>query len=257
KHDDPVVLSELRNRNVNGIEVAPTKVWPNWQDANEKQATLYRKQLAEEGFEIPAMQAILFGKPELKVFDSNSHPQFLSHISRLADISAALGSSVLVFGSPKNRFRGQLSITEAMSIATDFFYSAAEICHDRGCCLGMEHNPVEYGCDFITNVADATDLVTRVNNPGFLLHLDSAGVHMCGPDIGHVIRHAGEFVHYHISEPLLAPIIDGSVDHASAAQALRDIGYNGWVSIEMKQPSTSQALYQSIDDAISHYVNDQ
>ena len=188
QHDDAEILSGLRDRGVRGIEIAPTKIWPEWQGANSEQAALYRRQLLDEGFEVPAMQAILFGRPELQVFDSSSHAAFVDHIKLVADLAAALGVKVLVFGAPKNRVRGQLSTHDAMTRAADFFRDVAEVCHSRECCIGLEHNPVEYGCDFVTNVADAKELVSRVDHPGFQLHLDSAGIHMCGPDMSDVYQ---------------------------------------------------------------------
>ena len=254
QHDDAEILSGLRDRGVRGIEIAPTKIWPEWQGANSEQAALYRRQLLDEGFEVPAMQAILFGRPELQVFDSSSHAAFVDHIKLVADLAAALGVKVLVFGAPKNRVRGQLSTHDAMTRAADFFRDVAEVCHSRECCIGLEHNPVEYGCDFVTNVADAKELVSRVDHPGFQLHLDSAGIHMCGPDMSDVIRSAKDFVHFHISEPMLEAVSGGEVDHRLAADTLRAVGYTGWVSIEMKLVSEINLLYQSVVKAASCYV---
>jgi len=249
------ILSGLHGRGVRGIEIAPTKVWPEWQGANAKSAALYRQKLSSLGFEIPAMQAILFGRPDLQLFDRDCHKSFFEHIKKVADLAAELGVRVLVFGAPKNRFRGQLSTSDAMQQAADFFSEAADICHQRQCCIGLEHNPVEYGCDFVTNVADARELVDLVGHPGLQLHLDSAGIHMCGSDIDKVIRGAGKFVHYHISEPMLEAVADGEVDHASAAESLKNIGYSGWTSIEMKLVPDTDILYRSIARAVSCYVD--
>lgn len=254
KHDDPEILSGLCDRGVRGIEVAPTKIWPEWKGANAKQAGLYKQHLSSLGLEIPAMQAILFGRPELQLFDKNSHKAFLDHIKNVADLAAGFGARVLVFGAPKNRVRGQLSMRDAMTQAADFFHQAAEICQQRHCCIGLEHNPVEYACDFVTNVADARELVDLVDHPGFQLHLDSAGIYMCGPDMSKVIRDAGKFVHYHISEPMLEAVAGGEVDHQLAAESLRVVQYTGWVSIEMKSTADTEILYQSVDEAVSCYV---
>ena len=78
---------------------------------------------------------------------------------------------------------------------------------------------------------------------------------MCGSSMEDVIRSAGEFAHFHISEPMLEPVSGGVVDHRSAAATLKDIGYSGWVSIEMKMVTEKQTLYQSIDKAVACYVN--
>lgn len=247
RHDDPSILQILKDNTVTGIEVAPTKLWPDWKGASYKNAKKYKEVMKEHGFELPAMQAILFSKPELQLFDKTSHSKFLEHIKLVADIANGFSSDVLVFGAPKNRKRGQIAYSEAMKIAAEFFYKAGEICEESECCIGLEHNPVEYGCDFITNVLDAKELVEMVNNTGFKLHLDSAGLHMCGSDISNVIHEAGEFVHYHISEPMLEPIYGGLVDQKKGIETLKSMGYKQWVSIEMKQASSIEILEKSLN----------
>ena len=246
QHDDPVILELLKTNGVTGIEVAPTKLWQDWKGVSHKGALDYKKVMQEKGFELPAMQAILFSKPELQLFDIASHNAFLEHIKLVSELANGFGSKVMVFGAPKNRKRGQIPYSEAMKIAEDFFYKAGEICAENDCCIGLEHNPVEYGCDFVMNVLDAKELVDRVDHEGFKLHVDSAGLHMCGGDISKMIKKAGEFVHYHISEPMLEPISGGEVDQKSGIDTLKSINYKEWVSIEMKQPSSVEFLEKSL-----------
>jgi len=248
QYDDPVILEILKANGVTGIEVAPTKLWQNWKDASHKEAREYKKIMQEQGFELPAMQAILFGKPQLQLFDKTSHNAFLEHIKLVADLANGFGSKVMVFGAPKNRKRGQLPYSEAMEVAADFFHKAGEICVKHECCIGLEHNPTEYSCDFVTNVLDAKELVEKVDHQGFKLHVDSAGLHMCGGDISEMINNAGEFVHYHISEPMLEPIFGGEVDQKSGIETLIAIDYKEWVSIEMKQPTSVKLLEKSLQD---------
>ena len=246
QHDDPSILKLLRDNGIIGIEVAPTKLWQDWEGASYKEALEYRKVMQDEGFELPAMQAILFGKPELQLFDRTSHNAFIEHIKLVAELANGFGSKVMVFGAPKNRKRGQMPYSEAMDIAQEFFYKAGETCVEHACCIGLEHNPVEYGCDFVTNVLDAKELVEKVNNQGFKLHVDSAGLHMCGGNISEMINQAGEFVHYHISEPMLEPIFGGEVDQKSGIETLKMMDYKEWVSIEMKQPASLDLLEKSL-----------
>jgi D-psicose/D-tagatose/L-ribulose 3-epimerase len=246
QHDDPNTLTQLQQLGVKGIEVAPTKIWPGWKGANHKSATAYKSKMAELGFKLPAMQAILFGRPDLQLFDCSSHKKFFEHFKLLSEIASGLGSKVLVFGAPKNRKRNQTPYSEATEIAAEFFTKAAEICSQNNCLIGLEHNPVEYGCDFITNMHDAKQLVKQVDHRGLKLHLDSAGLHMCGGDISELIQLAGDFEHYHISEPMLEPICNSEVNHADAFTALKKIDYRHWVSIEMKQPKTTSIFFSSV-----------
>jgi D-psicose/D-tagatose/L-ribulose 3-epimerase len=248
QHDNPAILELLKANGVTGIEIAPTKLWQDWKGASRQKAREYKNIMEDQGFELPAMQAILFGKPELQLFDTTSHDAFLEHIKLVSDLTNGFGSKVMIFGAPKNRKRGQMPYSEAMEVASDFFYKAGEICIENECCIGLEHNPVEYGCDFSTNVLDAKELVDKVGHEGFKLHVDSAGLHMCGGNISEMISKVGEFVHYHISEPMLEPIFGGEVNQKSGIEKLKDIDYKEWVSIEMKQPSSVELLEKSLQE---------
>lgn len=252
-HDDPLILKRLSELGVTGIEIAPTKVWPEWRDISKKSIKNYRTKLSDLGFKVPSLQAILFGKPELNIFNVNCHHDFFEHIKLVADIANGLGADVIVFGSPKNRKRNQVSLMDSEKIAQDFFLKVGDICQQRGCNMGIEHNPVEYGCDFLTNINDVSNFVSSLNHASVQLHVDSAGIHMCGGDIEQAIVNSIPFIHYHISEPMLEPIVNGVVNHVAAATALKSINYNKWVSIEMKQPSSTDELYGSVLKSISDY----
>ena len=76
RHDDPRILKLLENYRVLGIEIAPTKLWPEWKGASYQKASNYKKKMKACGFHLPAMQAVLFGKPELQIFNKESHSDF-------------------------------------------------------------------------------------------------------------------------------------------------------------------------------------
>ena len=68
----------------------------------QKQASIIHQDYQSKGFEIPALQAILFDKPDLQVFgDSHSQSELIAHLEKVASLANALGAQVLVFGSPK------------------------------------------------------------------------------------------------------------------------------------------------------------
>ena len=241
--DESAVLETLRQMGVSGIEVAPTKIWPAWQGASEAAAGEYRRRLAAEGFCVPAFQAILFGRSDLQVFDEATWPALEEHFRRVAGLAAALGAGVLVFGSPKNRRRGQLAMSKAVPRAVQLFRRLGAICTQHGVRIALEHNPPEYNCDFATSAADAAEFVALVGSPAVALHLDSGGLRLSGGDMAEAIRSAVPFVHYHASEPMLEnPARSGTVDHAKAAAALTSVRYDGWISLEMKGPDSLDGI---------------
>lgn len=244
--DGREVLSMLRKSGVDGIEIAPTKVWPDWEGATPSAAAELRKALSDEGFTIPSMQAIVYGKPDLQLFDRSTHEALFDHLRLVADLAAAMGAGPLVFGAPKNRLRWQLEFSEAFKLAVEVLQKIGEIFHARGVVFAWEPNPVEYGCDFITNVADGRRLVDAVASPGVKLHVDSAGLHLSGGDIGEALRRASPFVHFHASEPFLAGPDKGVVDHIALARVLSTLDYRGWVSIEMRSHANAMAAIAAV-----------
>src|SRR5262249_42723693 len=126
-------------------------------------------------------------------------------------------------------------------IAVDFFRRAGAAAASRGVMLCIEPNPRAYGCDFVNSSAEARDLIARVDSPGFGLHLDAGAMTLQG-EPPTAIAEDGLPKHFHISEPRLAPLGGGAVDHRAFALALRRGGFDGWCSIEARRPEHGSAL---------------
>ena len=234
---DAAIADVLVELGVSGIEIAPTKMWPAPLEASDAAIDAYRRNWEAHGIAIIAAQALLFGHPELTLFeDAATRERTFTYLSGIVRACARLGAKWLVFGSPKNRRRGSRDVKDVLDEAIDFFGRLGEIAAAAGTCIVMEANPTEYGADFITNAAEAIALVKSVNHPGFRLHLDTACMTLAGDDSNEVIPTAAPLLsHFHASEPQLAPVGDGPVDHRRFAAYLRAIDYRGWVSIEMRQ----------------------
>ena len=231
------ILPILSNAGVTGIEVAPTKCWPGWIGATPEAVRGAARLFAEVGFTIPSMQAILFGRPDLKVFGSEAERMaFLSHIDDVAKIAEGLGARTLVFGSPSNRDPGDLAPDKAMNAAVSVLSAAGDICARRGAWLGIEANPAIYGCKFITRWFEAAEFVRRCNNPGIRLHLDAACTILAGDNLTEAVAETTDILaHVHISEPHLNTFGSPTVDHATFGRTLRNAGYTGWCSVEMRR----------------------
>lgn len=243
---ESALLPRLAKLGVQGIEVAPTKRWPNWVGITHSSAIEYKETLLANNLVVPAFQALLFGRPDLQLFETDTHRAFLEHIELVAELASWMNAKALVFGSPKNRIKGVLSTVEADSIAVDFFSRAAAICVDHGVVLAIEANPVEYGCDYITTTQQARNLVDQVNHTGFRLHFDSGALHMSGDDVATAIGETVPYAHCHVSEPYLSPLLGGVVAHEQISIALKNCGYDGWVSIEMKTIEDIDVIESSV-----------
>jgi D-psicose/D-tagatose/L-ribulose 3-epimerase len=199
------------------------------------------------------MQSILFQKPELQLFGEG--PGFGEHLRRCAGVAAQLGAGAVVFGAPKNRDRGNLSEEAAFARAVEVLGPIAEAYAAAGVALCWEANPTQYACNFVTDGREAARLVRAVGSVGLRLHLDTACAQMAGEDVGELVRENADILaHFHASERMLGRFAEPSEGHAGAAAALHEVGYAGWVAVEMRtQEDVLGALAQAAEFAMETY----
>ena len=247
---DDLVQAALVRRGVEGIELAPMKYWPSAPDVPRHQLAEFRARWTDAGISIIALQAILFGKPELQLFGSDEQRTALEHfLVGMTSLAGTLGATVLVLGAPKNRLRHDLPETAAIASAAPLLRRIAVAAVDHGCVLCVEPNPARYGGDFVGTSEEAMRLVHAVDHPGFGLHLDAGALAINAESDEQILRAAPHARHFHVSEIDLRPIGDGTVDHRRLAELLRRARFQGWCSIEMR-PIPPGALAETIDRAL-------
>ena len=255
QEQEPQVFEILKKYDVGGIELAPTAIFPDWDACTAEAGAAYRCYLEKHGFEVPALQSILFGRGDLSVFDSSCCDAFLKHIEQVASFAQGVGAGVLVFGSPKNRRRGQLSMGQAFEGAAPLLRAMGEICLHKDCVIGWEHNPIEYQCDFINNLADVCEFVDYVDHPGVRVHGDAGGLDFCGEPLPHELFQKAHFAHFHASAPYLDPISQQKFDYSALIAALRKEGYAQWLSIEMKRAENPLEVIEEAVRLISDHLS--
>lgn len=249
--DDAAAVA--RAHGIGAVEVAPARVCARPWEASPAEAASYRAQWEDRGLPIVALQALLYGRPELTLFGSaDDAARLADHLAGIIDLAAGLGAGTLVFGSPRNRRRRDLADEEAFGRAVDFFRALAPRAADRGVWLCLEANPPDYGCDFLTTSADVLRFVAAVDRDGVGVHLDTGGMRLAGEDPAAVFATAGpRWRHLHASEPHLVPLGTGGVDHAAVARAVASSGYGGCVSVEMAPPPVGAGWRAPLEQALT------
>lgn len=247
--EERAIALRLRALGVDGVEVAPSRHWPDLSTVSDRDVALYRNFWLEHGLVISSMQALLYGRPKLTMFqDAATRDRTLAYLRHAVRIGSGLGAQVLVFGSPGNRRRGDVRNTDAFAIATDFFRTLGDDAVDHGVTVGIEANPTEYDCDFLTTNAEVTTFVTSVGHPGIVHHIDVGGTILTNEPLDVVVRDACPVAHVHASEPYLTGLGRHKTAHCAMAAALVGVGYSNWVSIEMRRDEGNPV--GAVEDAI-------
>lgn len=236
-HDgsDPVFLEKVADAGFDGIDIAPTKIWPGWQLPDDRGAG-FRGQLGQYGLCAVGMQSLFFGAGQLNLFlqEDDGWQAFLSHMERLAEIATATGATRIVFGAPASRDPHSLDTDTAWQIACERLRLVGDLYQGRNIVLCMEPVPSAIGGRFLCSTMETADFLRAVNHASVKLNLDTAVLLHENADISETITQCADLVgHVHASEPALGNFEYPRVDHTAVSAALRKVGYKGAIAIEM------------------------
>ena len=182
--------------------------------------------------------------------DAEMRKRTAAYLCDLARLSADLGGKVLVFGSPQQRsLQGGVALAEAHDHFVEVLTAALPVLEETGCVVAIEPLSTKE-TDVITTAAEACTLIDRIGSPHVRLHLDVKAMSSEAEPIAEVIRsNAQHLEHFHANDANLQGPGFGDVDFAPIFQALRDIAYDGWVSVEVFDyaPGPERLAHDSLD----------
>lgn len=218
----------LKNYGIDSLEISPFKFFGlSANDINLNDIDL-------NNIDIYSFQAILYPHNGNIFGSENEKNDVKNYLFKIIDIASKSNAKILVFGSPKNRKKNELSYCEAFNIAIPFFKEIGDYAHSKNIILCIEPNAKSYNCDFITNSNEGRELVLKVNSNGFKLHLDVGCMFLENENILDCIKTNLDILkHIHFSAPGLKSLICN--DHIKYNELYREIIkiYNGKIAIEM------------------------
>lgn len=257
--DEPFekVWPEARKLGYTGIEIAPFTLLPGSESVDVREVSAARRaevkqQAADAGLEVVGLHWLLaktsgfyLTSPEKAVQQDTAE-----YFKALAQLCADLGGKVMVLGSPQQRnLLPGVGYDEAESYAAEVLRTAMPACEGLGVTIALEPLGPAEG-DFMLTAETAINLAKLVDSPNCNLHLDvkAMSTEPNSPDV--VIRESSDWlVHFHANDPnLLGPGM-GKVEYGPIFDALKDIDYAEWVSVEVfkYEPSPQEIAKQSID----------
>ncbi len=219
-----------------GLEVAPFTLASRITDVTAARRSQLRKQAEAAGITIIGLHWLL-AKTEgfhLTSADDAVRKRTGEYIAELARAAADLGGDILVLGSPLQRNLPEGTTREqGDALAADTLSHCLKALDETRVFLCLE--PLTTAeTNYMTTAAEGVRLLKRLDHPFVKLHLDVKAMSAEGTPVAEIIRaNAAHMKHFHANDPNKRGPGFGEVDFKPIFQALSDLNYDGWVSVEV------------------------
>jgi sugar phosphate isomerase/epimerase len=253
-------LDLTRECGYTGWEIAPFTLGGRPELLPASRREQLAQQIARSGVEMLGLHWLL-AKTEgyhLTTNDAEVRSRTSHYLGQLAQLCRDLGGSIMVLGSPAQRnFTSEMTHAQAAENARSVLEAALPELEKQQVTLALEPLGPGEG-NFWNHASQAVEVIEQIGSPHVQLHLDVKAMSSEGIPIADVIRANGKhLVHFHANDPnLLGPGM-GEVDFGPIFDALRDVQYEGWVSVEVfnYQPGIETIARQSMQNmrnALAH-----
>ncbi|MBN8247768.1 MAG: sugar phosphate isomerase/epimerase [Verrucomicrobia bacterium] len=225
-----------RDAGYQALEIAPFTFAPLITDLDAARRREIRTTAESAGMEISGIHWVLAHTEGFHVNhpDAGVRERTADYLVAAVDLCADLGGGFLIFGSPKRRdILDGVSSAQAVAWTRDTFAPAIRAAERRGVVLCMEPlAPSE--TNFLNTADDTWALVEPVGSPAFQIMLDVKAMASEGRPVADTIRsQRGRFAYFHANDVNLKGPGFGDMDFVPIAAALREVGYDGTVSVEV------------------------
>ena len=218
-----------------GLELAPFTLSPDVRQVGPADRKAIRQAIESAGLKVVGLHWLLACTEGLQLNDPDPRvrERTTQYLLALIDFCSDLGGEVLVFGSPQQRsLRPGWTPGQAFSSTVEIFRRCGERAEARGVVFCLEPLTTQE-TDFITTASEAASMVRQVRHPGFQMMIDVRAMCYEARSTPEVIRQVAPYIrHVHLNDPnLLGPGM-GDIDFGPILRTLREVGYEGWLSVE-------------------------
>jgi len=235
-----------------GIEIAPFTIDTDARNITAAQREEVRRQAVAADLAVIGLHWLLAKTAGfyLTSADAAVRRRTSDYLSELARLCRDVGGSVLVLGSPQQRnVVPGMSMDEAFAHAADVITAALPTLEEQDVVLAVEPLGPAEG-NFLNTAAEGVQLIEMVGSPNCRLHLDCKAMSSERISIPNLIReHYPRMVHFHANDPNKLGPGFGELDFLPIFEALGEVDYQGWVSVEVfdYSPGIERLAQESID----------
>ena len=236
-----------------GLELAPFTIFGDFSPAALAQGVSEAKRVfAQSGLAFAGLHWLLAKPAGLSITTADTALRRKSwvHLRRLIDCAAELGGGKLILGSPKQRDSeaGQ-GREQATAILADELAAIAPYAAERGSTILIEALSSDQ-TDVVNLMAESAAIVARIGNPGVSSMFD---FHNCADETDSyatlIERHFAMIEHVHLNDLDGNHPKPGHRDYLPAFAKLGELGYAGWVSLEIftTPPDPARVLHETMN----------
>jgi len=219
-----------------GLEIAPFTIHTNAYEISAAKRDEVRRQADDAGLEIIGLHWLLAKTNGyyLTTPDDAVRQKTADYLGELARLCRDLGGHLMVLGSPlqRNLLPG-VTHDRAMELAADCLRRAMRAMEACGVTLAVEPLGPKDG-NFLLTAAAGRQLCELVGSPHCRLHLDCKAMASEDKSIPVLLReNARLLAHFHANDPNMRGPGMGELDFLPIFEALAEIDYRGWVSVEV------------------------
>ena len=232
----PRICRFIADLGYTGLEIAPFTLGPLITDVSADRRQQMRQEAEENGVQILGLHWLLAKTQGFHLTSNEAavRQRTAEYLVELAKATRDFGGDLMVFGSPaQRRVPADTSHARATDNAIDTFRLAAKGIADCGVRVCLEPlSPPD--ADFMNTARETVAILDALAHPAYCLHLDGKAMSTDEAPAPELIRrHSGRMGHFHANDPNLRGPGFGDTDFVPIFQALRDVNYEGWVSVEV------------------------
>ncbi len=228
----------VREAGYQGLEIAPFTLAADPASLSADDRSAIRLLMCDSGLEFVGLHWLLAAPEGLHATarDINIRIRTWQYVNHFIDLCADLAhgeTSVVVFGSPKQRSsRDGLTAREATDAFLEGLTHAAPHAEKRGVTLLVEAlSPAQ--TDVVTSLAEAVSIVRQINSPAVQTMFDVHNAIAETTPHAELIKQYFPYIkHVHVNEMDGREPGMGNYDFASLLKCLNELNYSGWISLE-------------------------
>ncbi|MCM8765198.1 MAG: sugar phosphate isomerase/epimerase [Candidatus Omnitrophica bacterium] len=219
-----------------GLEIAPFTLASSVVEISVEDRKKIKSVAKEHDLEIIGTHWLLVKPEGLSI--SSPDPRLRKKTSQyfvgLVKFTSDIGGKIMVLGSPKQRFIGQNQTRQqVIGYFKEVIKEPLEIAKEKNITICLE--PLaRKETNFVNTATEAISIIKEINHPNLKLMLDVKAMTDEKRPYQEIIKEGKEYLcHFHANdENLLGPGF-GNVDFAPIIDALKQISYNGYISVEV------------------------